>query len=174
MNRRVKHVASSDLLIPFTCRQFEVMILNSNGVQASLGRLAGEMQSQSGSISLRSFEFSTVTRIVHLEHQHRTCGNLLRGTSRKYIDSFTRRIPGKEQSECITTFRRSGTLEGRSAVWSAATVINHRSISLHLQQRAIAIKHVALHQRASAALALLELLNHLWSLNESNYVVNNF
>src|SRR5215475_3281274 len=121
------------------------MILNSDRIQASLRRLAGEMQSQPCSISLYTFKFSTIARVMHLENQHRTCRNLLSGASWKHIDSLTRCISGEEQTECVTTFRSSRTLKRRSAVWRATTVVYHRSVSLHFQQRAVAIKHIALH-----------------------------
>src|SRR6266571_206616 len=111
---------------------------------------------------------------MHLKDDHRTCRNFLRSAGRKNVYPFARRITRKEQSERVAAFARAGTFESRTAIWRAAAVINHRRVGPYLQQRPILIEDIALHQRSRAALALLELLDHLGSLDERDHVMNDF
>src|SRR6185295_2733445 len=152
--------------------QLEVMILNSHRVQRPLGGLAREMQSEPGLVTLRAVEFPAVARIVHLEHDHRTGGNFLRGARGKHVDALARRVAGEEQPERVAAFACAWSLERGTAVWRSATVVDHRGVGFYLEQRAVAIENIALHKGSRAAFALLELRDHLRSLDERDHVMN--
>src|SRR5262249_39774057 len=172
VNIGVECITASDLMIAVPSRDLEVMILDPEGVQRSLRRGLCKVKSETGPILLRLFELAPEAGVVNLKDYDRAGRNLFGSPWRQDVDALPRSITSQQQSECIPTLACQRSLERRSAVRRAAAVVNHRSVRFDLDQRTIAVEDRVLHQRPRAAFALLELFDHLRSLDERDHVMH--
>src|SRR5262249_24091451 len=93
---------------------------------------------------------------------------------RHHIDALPRGIACEQQTESIAALAGKRPLERRPSACITTTIVYNRRVGLHLHQSPVAIKDRALHRSPSSPLALLELLDHLRSLDKRNHVVDNF